>query len=310
MPSHSISQFSKTLVREAVVSGIGVHSAKPATAKLSPAPAGTGIVFRRSDLAGGPSIPATSAFVVNTRLCTVIGRDGVTISTVEHLMAALHALGVDDAYVDVDGPEVPVMDGSSAPFVEAVLDAGLRSQGVVRAAIKVLAPVRVEDGDGWAEFHPFDGTRYDVTIDFASHAIGTQRLVLDLTPHTFRMHVARARTFGSVQDLLKLRAMGLQLGSSLENSVGLDGDEIMNPEGLRQPDEFVRHKTLDAIGDLALAGLPFIGEFRSHKGGHTLNAKALGALLSDSRSHMVVGAAPVYAGSSQHRLAAAFAPDR
>lgn len=309
MPSQS-QAIAKTLARETTVSGIGVHSAKPAHAVLSPAPAGTGIVFRRSDLPGRPSIPATSAFVVNTRLCTVIGNDGVTVSTVEHLMAALHGLGVDDALVDVDGPEVPIMDGSSSAFVEAILRAGLRSQGIARPAIKVLSPVRVEEGDAWAEFLPFDGTRYDVAIDFASRAIGSQRLVLDLSPHTFRLHVARARTFGSVQDLLKLRAMGLQLGSSLDNSVGLDGDEVMNPEGLRQPDEFVRHKTLDAVGDLALAGMPFIGEFRSHKGGHTLNAKALLALLSATRSHAVVGARTVPVHSSARPLAAAFAPDR
>lgn len=285
-----------TLSRSVRLDGVGVHSALPASATLHPARPGHGISFRRVDLPDKPVIPATPNHVVSTQLCTVVGKGEALVSTIEHVMAALHGMGVDNATVDVDGPEMPILDGAARAFVDAILSAGIVKQGVPRPYLKVLSPVRVEAGDAWAEFVPHEGTRYYVTIDFPSRAIGRQSIVHDLDSHAFRTAIAPARTFGSIQDVMKLRAMGYQKGSSLENSVGIDGDAVVNPEGLRFKDEFARHKALDAIGDLALAGMPFLGEFRSYKGGHGLNARALAALLADETAHSVVtGVVPMKA---------------
>ncbi len=273
----------KTVRERVTLSGIGVHSGKPVTLVIGPADADTGIVFSRTDAAGcnGVDIAALRSAVASTRRCTILGDpNGVFVATVEHLLAALLALGVDNALIEIDGSEVPVMDGSAAAFVEAIDSAGLLVQSARRRFIKVVKPVRVEIGDAFAEFRPYDGRRLEIEINYTCGAIGRQMLAIDLTAHNFRHDIARARTFGLIEDVERLWEAGLALGSSLENSIVIGEDAVINPEGLRWADEFVRHKALDVIGDLALAGAPIIGSYRSYKGGHSLNAKALGALLS------------------------------
>ena len=273
----------KTLRERVTLSGIGVHSGKPVTMVIGPADADAGIVFSRTDAAGrnGVDIAAVRSAVAASRRCTVLGDpNGVYVATVEHLLASLCALGVDNALIEIDGPEVPIMDGSAAAFVDAIDSAGLMVQSASRRFIKVVKPVRVEMGEAFAEFRPHDGRRFEIEIDFACGVIGRQGLTADLTAHSFRHDIARARTFGHMKDVERLWGAGLALGSSLENSVVIGEAAVVNPEGLRWEDEFVRHKVLDAIGDLALAGAPIIGAYRSYKGGHKLNADALGALLA------------------------------
>lgn len=278
----------QTTIGESVrFSGIGVHSGKPATIVLHPAEADRGIVFVRTD-GEEIEIAARHDNVVATELCTMIGVGGRTIATIEHLMAALAATGVDNLVVEIDGPEMPIADGCSAAFIELLAEAGLRRLAAPRRLLKVVKPVRLEVGDAVLEFLPFDGTRYDVTIDFANPLIGRQSYVLDLTAATFGRDIARARTFGFMADVEKLWKMGFALGSSLENSVAIGDGRILNPEGLRWTDEFVRHKTLDAVGDLALIGMPFLGHFRSYKGGHKLNWMAVRALVADTSAFEVV----------------------
>ncbi|WP_075217137.1 UDP-3-O-acyl-N-acetylglucosamine deacetylase [Mongoliimonas terrestris] len=279
-----------TLSRRVTLTGVGVHSGKPATIILSPAEADRGIVFVRTGTDGAEvEIPARYDTVVATELCTVIGAEGHSVATIEHLMAAFAAQGVDNAIVEIDGPEMPIMDGCAAAFLAALQEARLVALKAPRKAIRILKPVRVEQGDAYAELLPYDGTRYDVTIDFQDPLIGRQSYVLDLAAATFRREIARARTFGFMRDVEKLWTMGFALGSSLENSVAIGDDRILNPEGLRFSDEFVRHKTLDAVGDLALAGRPFIGHFRSYKGGHRMNWLVLKALFADETAYEVVG---------------------
>lgn len=290
-------RFQSTLRDRIVLSGgIGVHSGKPVRLVLNPAAANSGLVFLRSGLPNGGSrrIEANWSKVTMTELCTVIG-DGAQhmVATIEHLVAALRGLGVDNCLVEVDGPEVPIMDGSAAAFVEAIDRAGIVQLEASRRYLKVLKPVRVEQGKAFAELRPADkGFRLDVEIDFQSGAIGRQRKILDLEPTAFRRDLARARTFGFLSDVKRLVAAGFALGASLDNSVGIEDDRVLNPEGLRYSDEFVRHKMLDAVGDLALAGAPLIGEYRSYCGGHKLNVAILGALFSDRTAYRFVDAAP------------------
>ncbi|MBL8582022.1 MAG: UDP-3-O-acyl-N-acetylglucosamine deacetylase [Rhizobiaceae bacterium] len=279
-----------TLKSDVLLCGIGVHSGQPASLTLHPAEAGTGIVFHCQRDGMERTIRAVSAEVGSTDLCTVLGDpSGVSVATVEHVMAALFGLGLDNVVVDVDGPEAPILDGSSAPIVEAIDQAGIAVLPVKRRFIRVTKAVRVEAGGSWAEFRPHPVTRFEIEIDFASPAIGRQKFERDLDADVFRAEIARARTFGFMKDVERLWAAGYALGSSLENSVVIgDDDRVINMEGLRYPDEFVRHKTLDALGDLALAGTRFLGCFRSYKGGHKLNAAALGRLLSDSSAFEIV----------------------
>lgn len=263
-----------TLAGTVTLQGIGVHSGDRAEVTLHPGDAGTGIVFVNRDASTGREveIPAHWRAVSATALCTVLGDPKAGgVSTVEHLMAALRGLGVDNAVVEMDGPEMPIMDGSSEAFVAAIDSVGLRKLAAPRRYIRVKKTVRVDQGSAWCELRPFDGCRFDVTIDFDAEVIGRQSMVLDLAPESFREELCRARTFGSVQDVEKLWSMGFALGSSLENSVAISEGRVLNPEGTRWPDEFVRHKMLDAVGDLALAGLPFLGLYRSYKGGHRMN---------------------------------------
>jgi len=274
------------------VVGIGVHSGARVSLSLHPADPDTGIVFVRTGLEGGEvEIPAAWHNVSATDLCTMVGDPrAASVATIEHLMAALRGLGVDNVVVEIDGGEVPVMDGSSEAFVEAIDQVGLVRQAARRRMLKILKPIRVENGSAWAELRPHEGSRYEVTIDFANPVIGRQSIGVDLTPDVFRRQIARARTFGFVADLEKLLPMGLCRGSSLENSVAIKDDRILNPEGLRFVDEFVRHKLLDAIGDLALSGAPIQGLYRSYKGGHKLNFLTLSALLADPTAWAMVEA--------------------
>jgi UDP-3-O-[3-hydroxymyristoyl] N-acetylglucosamine deacetylase len=293
--------FETTFENPFTIRGIGVHSGAEVTATFNPAEAGTGIIFQRIGLHDEVTeLKAVSASVGSTDLCTVLGFSPArSVATVEHVMAAFYALGIDNAVVEIDGAEMPVMDGSSATFIEAMEQAGIRPLGVKRRYIRVKKPVRIDHGASWAEFQPYDGTRFEVEIDFESPLIGRQAWKGDLNSVSFKNELARARTFGFMRDVERLWAMGLALGSSLENSVVIgDDNRVINMEGLRWPDEFVRHKTLDAVGDLALAGAPFLGLYRSYRGGHKVNAMALKALLSDRSAYEIVESA-----GARHRVA-------
>jgi len=271
-----------TINEQLEFSGVGVHSGQSVSINLFPADSDTGIVFSVVDPSSDNShdITATLHQVGATDLCTVLGNPaGIHVATIEHLMAALRALNVDNVIVEIEGSEVPVMDGSSEVFVEAISECGLTSLEATRCYIRVNKPVRVEMGASWGEFIPYEGSRFEIEIDFECEMIGRQKFASDLTADVFRRELSRARTFGFMKDVERLWAAGFALGSSLENSVVIsDDNRIINPEGLRYKDEFVRHKALDAIGDLALAGAPIIGCFRSYRGGHKLNAMALEAL--------------------------------
>ncbi|CAN7372203.1 UDP-3-O-acyl-N-acetylglucosamine deacetylase [Rhizobium sp. LjRoot258] len=284
--------FQTTVSRPITLSGIGVHSGADVSITFNPAEADTGVVFNRMHENGEVSeYRAVSSQVGNTDLCTVLGFSPAhSVATVEHVMAAVYALGLDNVVIEVHGAEMPIMDGSSMPFIEAIEQVGLVSLGVKRRYIRITKPVRIEHGGSWSEFRPYDGTRFEVEIDFDCPLIGRQKWEGDMTAATFKSELSRARTFGFMRDVERLWASGHALGSSLENSVVISDDNtVINVEGLRYAkDEFVRHKALDAVGDLALAGAPFIGCYRSYRGGHKMNANALKALLSDPTAYEVV----------------------
>lgn len=285
--------FQTTIAAPVTLSGIGVHSGSPVTLTFHPAEAGAGVVFHRVHADGGVTeLKAVSSQVGATDLSTVLGfTPARSVATIEHVMAALYALGIDNIVVEVDSAEMPIMDGSSRMFMDAIEQVGTVSLGVKRRYIRVVKPVRFEQGASWAEFRPYDGTRFEVEIDFDSPAIGRQKWEGDLTAAIFHEELSRARTFGFMRDVERLWAAGFALGSSLENSVVISDDHtVVNVEGLRYKDEFVRHKALDAVGDLALAGAQFIGCYRSYRGGHKVNANALKALLSDHSAYEVVEA--------------------
>lgn len=283
-----------TLCDEASVSGIGVHSGSPVTLTLHPADAGTGIVFLRTGLPGRSDceIRADVRAVTATEFATVLGDDdGPLCATAEHVLAALAGLGVDNAVVEVDGPEVPIMDGSAEAFVAAIDHAGIRSLDSPRRFLKVLKPVRVTQGRSVGEILPNSrGLRLEVDIDFDHPLIGRQRCALDVSPANFRRELARARTFGFMRDVAKLWNQGYALGASFENTLVVSETRVLNADGVRYPDEFVRHKALDAVGDLALAGLPLLATYRSVRGGHTLNHAILSALMADPSAWAVVEA--------------------
>lgn len=274
-----------TLRNHVTVAGIGVHSGSPVTLTLHPAEAGTGIVFLRCGLNGQPDreLHANFRSVTATEFATVLGdRDGPAVSTTEHVLAALHGLGVDNAVIEVDGPEVPIMDGSAEPFVAAIDQAGIAALPAARRYIQVLKPVRVAKGESFGELRPhLRGLRIETEIEFDHPLIGRQRFAVELEPDQFRRELARARTFGFMRDVSKLWSAGYALGASFENTVVIAENRVLNPEGVRFPDEFVRHKAVDAIGDLALAGAPLIGAYRSVRGGHKLNHAVLTALMAD-----------------------------
>ena len=277
----------RTVKRSVALSGVGVHSNAPARIVLHPASANTGVVFAGSHPARSLAatwIAATWINVVDTTLRTALGRGGFArVNTVEHLLSVCAGLGVDNLRVEIEGPELPAFDGSAATFVEAIDAAGILDLPQRRVALKVLTPVRVQHGVSFAEFLPTErGLSLDIEIDFAAPVIGRQRKILTIDPGTFRRELSRARSFGFLRDLAPLQANGLAFGASLDNTIALLDDAVLNPEGLRFPDECVRHKMLDALGDLALAGAPITGIFRSYRGGHALNVAAVRALMSDA----------------------------
>ena len=290
-----------TLRKRIVLSGNGVHSNAPVTLVLHPAVADSGIAFLRTGLPNGATrrIEAKWSRVSATDLCTVLGDSSLgSVSTVEHLLAALTGLGVDNALVEVDGAEIPIMDGSAATFVTAIDRAGIRTLSTPRRFLKVLKPVRIEQGRSFSELRPAEsGFSLDVEIDYPVAAIGRQHKALTLSPAAFRREISRARTFGLLRDVERLWKLGFALGSSLDNSVAVDDDRILNPEGLRSSDEFVSHKMLDAVGDLALAGTPIIGSYTAFCPGHKMNFLVLQALFADRSAYSLVEA-PVEAGSS------------
>jgi UDP-3-O-[3-hydroxymyristoyl] N-acetylglucosamine deacetylase len=287
-----------TLGREIELNGIGVHSGAPVSMVLHPAEPDTGyrfLITKRGRIVA--DIPAHVDHVKNLTLCTVLGDEsGTTVGTVEHLLAALRGLSIDNCYIELDSREVPIMDGSAAAFVGAVDGVGIRELLKPRRFIKVLKPVRAEDGACWGELRPYSGFRLDVEIDFDTALIGKQRYALEMSSGAFRNELSRARTFGFMRDVECLWKAGLALGASLENTVALADDRIMNPEGLRHPQEFVRHKMLDAVGDLALAGAPILGAYQSVRGGHRLNANVLRALFDDPEAWTMVSAPQVRDG--------------
>jgi UDP-3-O-[3-hydroxymyristoyl] N-acetylglucosamine deacetylase len=277
-----------TLRAPVTLSGCGVHSGDEVRLVLHPAEADHGIVFLRTGLPGGRDrlIDARHVAVSATELCTVIGeRETGAVATIEHLMSALYGLGVDNVLVEIDGVEVPILDGSAEPYIHAIDQAGVVLCSAPRRYLKVLKPVRASQGKAFAELRPDDGFRLDVEIDFGDSFIGRQRRALSMSSMIYRREVARARTFGFMRDVERLWKAGFALGASLENTVAVGDEGVVNPEGLRYSDEFVRHKMLDAIGDLALAGSPLLGAYRSYCGGHRLNFAVLEALFADRTNY-------------------------
>jgi UDP-3-O-[3-hydroxymyristoyl] N-acetylglucosamine deacetylase len=285
-----------TLRDDAVFGGIGVHTGQPVTLTLHPADADTGIVFVGNGRDGrlGREIRADFRFVTSTEFATVLGDHGGPLcATAEHVLAALSGLRVDNAVIEIDGSEAPIMDGSAAEFVAGIDAVGIVALPASRRYIQVLKPVRIAKGESFGELRPYaDGFRLEIEIDFANPQIGRQSIALDLDPNTFRKEIARARTFGFMQDVGQLWSAGYALGANFENTLVLGEDRVLNPEGLRFADEFVRHKALDAVGDLALAGAPIIGAFRSLRGGHKLNHAVVSALMADPTAWRMVDAAP------------------
>jgi UDP-3-O-[3-hydroxymyristoyl] N-acetylglucosamine deacetylase len=274
----------RTLKQRASIDGVGLHSGASVRLTIAPAPADTGFVFIRS----GIEIPARAEHVVDTMLNTSLGKDGVRIGTVEHVLAALLGCGIDNAYLEVEGPEVPILDGSSAPFVQLLHEAAVHEQRAPRRFLQVRKPVVVSDGDKLAKLLPARSFSISYMIDFQHALISDQSYALDLDERTFAKEIARARTFGFKRDVERLHKAGLARGGSLDNAVVVDDFHILNPEGLRFSDEFVRHKILDAVGDLALLGMPVIGRFVAVKSGHALNHALVRKTLAAAEACEVV----------------------
>jgi UDP-3-O-[3-hydroxymyristoyl] N-acetylglucosamine deacetylase len=273
----------RTLKALISASGVGLHTGRKVRMTLRPAAIDTGIVFRRVDLPSPVDIPARADAVGETRLSSCLVRGEAKVYTVEHLMSALGGLGVDNAYVDLDGPEVPIMDGSAAPFVLLLQQAGLIEQGAPKKFLRIKSMVQVTEGDKWARFEPYEGYRLSFSIEFKHPVIdrSTQSVSVDFAETSYLKEIGRARTFGFMHDIENLRESGLALGGGLDNAVVLDEFRVLNAEGLRFADEFIRHKLLDAVGDLYLLGKPLLGAFSAHKSGHALNNKLLRALIAD-----------------------------
>ncbi|MDG6897718.1 UDP-3-O-[3-hydroxymyristoyl] N-acetylglucosamine deacetylase [Actinobacillus delphinicola] len=281
----------RTLKQSIKVTGVGLHSGNKVTLTLRPAMPNTGVIYCRTDLNPPVTFVANANAVQDTMLCTaLVNEDGIRISTVEHLNAALSGLGIDNIIIEVDAPEIPIMDGSANPFVYLLLDAGIEEQDAAKKFIRIKEKVRIEDGDKWAEFEPFNGLHLEFTIDFQHPAISkdVRHYATDFTTETFIQQISRARTFGFMKDIEYLQSQGLALGGSLDNAIVLDNYRILNEEGLRFKDELVRHKMLDAIGDLYMAGHNIIGSFKAYKSGHGLNNKLLRKLLADEKAWELV----------------------
>jgi len=270
----------KNMIR---ATGVGLHTGAKVYMTLRPAPVDTGIVFRRVDLDRPVEIRGEPYAVGDTRLSSGLEKGGVRISTVEHLMSALAGLGVDNAYVDLTAAEVPIMDGSAGPFVFLLQSAGIEEQNALKKFVRVLKPVEVKEGDKWVRFEPFNGFKLTMSIDFAHPIFDKKRqsVTVDFSTTSYTKEVSRARTFGFMQDVETMRSQGLALGGSLDNAIVMDEYRVLNTDGLRYEDEFVKHKVLDAIGDLYLLGHPLIGAFSGHKSGHALNNRLLRRLVED-----------------------------
>jgi UDP-3-O-[3-hydroxymyristoyl] N-acetylglucosamine deacetylase len=277
----------KTAIR---TTGVGLHTGARVELAMRPAPIDTGIVFHRPDLPGAPSVAGLAVNVGDTRLSSSLKGNGASVSTVEHLMSALAGLGIDNLDVEVAGPELPIMDGSAGPFVFLLQSAGVVEQSAPKKYLRVRKTVEVRDGDKWARFEPFAGFKLDFTIDFPHPVFGSENrhVVIDFAEHSYVREIARARTFGFMQDVEAMREAGLGLGGSLQTVIVLDETKVLNSEGLRFDNEFVRHKVLDAIGDLYLLGHPLIGQYSAFKMGHALNNRVARALIQDPDGFEIV----------------------
>ncbi|THD10819.1 UDP-3-O-acyl-N-acetylglucosamine deacetylase [Metallibacterium scheffleri] len=273
----------RTLKNAIRATGVGLHTGDKVYMTLRPAAPDTGIVFRRTDLSTPIDIPSRCEFVGDTRLSSTLVRDGARVGTVEHLLSAMAGLGIDNAYVDLSAPEVPIMDGSAGPFVFLLQSAGIEEQAVAKRFIRIKKPIKVEDGDKWARFEPFNGFKVGFSIEFKHPLFSsrTQRAEIDFSTTSFVKEVSRARTFGFMRDIEMLRERNLAMGGSMDNAIVLDDYRVLNEDGLRYEDEFVKHKILDAIGDLYLLGHSLIGAFYGHKSGHELNNRLLRSLMAD-----------------------------
>lgn len=305
----------RTLANTIKAKGIGLHTGNESIMTLSPAPIDTGIVFRRTDFDSIVELPVHPEIVGETTLCTTIVKDGATkngvpcqvkIATIEHLMSAFAGVGIDNVYIDVTSDEIPIMDGSASHFIFLIQSAGVEVQDAPKKFIRILKPIHVENlHGGTAAFSPYEGFRLNFSIDFDHPAFSTtaEKMTLEFSSTSYYKEVSRARTFGFFKDMEMLRQRNLALGASLGNAIGLDDQGVMNKEGLRNKDEFVRHKILDAVGDLYMVGHPIIGEFTAHKSGHSLNNQLLRALLAQKDAFEVVtfkeGDAPIRYGSSK-----------
>ena len=280
----------RTLKNTIKTTGVGLHTGARVEIVLRPAAPNAGIVFHRVDLERPVAIPANALYVGETRLSSTLKHDGAAISTVEHMMSALAGLGIDNVHIDVSGPEIPIMDGSAGPFVFLLQSAGIVEQDAAKRYLRIVETVEARDGDKWARFEPFNGFKLDFTIDFPHPMFGSENrnVVIDFAEHSYVKEVARARTFGFMQDLEAMRDAGLGLGGSLQNAVVLDEYRVLNSEGLRYDNEFVKHKVLDAIGDLYLLGHPLIGQYTAFKSGHGLNNAVARALLARTSAFEIV----------------------
>ncbi|MDO8351337.1 MAG: UDP-3-O-acyl-N-acetylglucosamine deacetylase [Gallionella sp.] len=276
----------RTLKTSVSVTGVGLHSGEKVTLSLRPAPVNSGIVFRRVDVKPVEEIKAQAHCVHDTRLSTCMEQNGVRVATIEHLMSALAGLGIDNAFVEMDGAEVPIMDGSAGTFIFLLQSAGIVEQSAAKKFIRIKKTVEVKQGDKWVRFEPYNGYKLTFTINFAHpvFAGSKQHVMVDLGEHSYIRDISRARTFGFMQDVENMRAQGLALGGSLDNAIVMDDYRVLNPDGLRFEDEFVKHKVLDAIGDLYLLGHAVIGAFSGFKSGHALNNALLRELLADEQA--------------------------
>lgn len=274
----------RTLKNSVQATGVGLHTGCKVFMTLRPAAPDTGIVFRRTDLTEPIDIKAEPHMVGDTRLSSTLERDGVRVATIEHLMSAFAGLGIDNVYIDLSGPEVPIMDGSASPFVFLLQSAGIVEQNALKRFIRIKKSVQIVDGDKWVKLDPYDGFRLDFTIAFKHPVLQdtNQHVSMDFAETSYIREISRARTFGFMQDVEYLRSQGLALGGGLDNAIVMDEFRILNTDGLRYEDEFVKHKVLDAIGDLYILGHPLVGAFSAHKSGHALNNRLCRCLLADA----------------------------
>jgi UDP-3-O-[3-hydroxymyristoyl] N-acetylglucosamine deacetylase len=280
--------YQKTIQSPVTVSGIGLHTGKDASITFKPAPPGAGVYFFRQDISGLPSLKASSRNVKATQMATVLGGDLFAVSTIEHCMSAVAALQIDNLHIEMRGPEIPIGDGSSRPFYDALVNAGIIEQEILRKYFLIKKPVYFSQGDKYAYALPHNGFKVSCTIEFPHPSIGKQKIEVELTQDSFDRELSQARTFGFLKDVQYLQAKGLALGGSLENAVVLDDKGILNPEGLRYKDEFVRHKAMDAIGDLTMLGHPILGHIVLHKAGHDLMHWFVEHLMKQEDSYEIV----------------------